>query len=175
MTRRRAVVAPLVLVAAVGLVALVVAGVGNPWPARPGIRTIAVRPGVFGLVVDSASGRAFLSGTQGLQMLDIGTGTLLRRTTLPQAPNGGWPATLVPDERSGRVFAIVHPLFGSTSDQVTVLDAASGQQVRTLRFPTGSHAAQVVVDERRGRAYVLLAPSTGRTLMVLMLDATSGR
>src|SRR5205085_7755131 len=50
-----------------------------------------------------------------------------------------------------------------------------GHQVRTLRLPVGSHADQVVVDERRGRAYVLLAPSTGRTLTVPVLDATSGR
>jgi hypothetical protein len=78
-------------------------------------------------------------------------------------------------KRSGRVFAIVHPLFGPGADQVAVLDAVSGQQVRALRFPTSSHADQVVVDERRGRAYVLLAPSTGRTLTLLALDATSGR
>jgi DNA-binding beta-propeller fold protein YncE len=56
-----------------------------------------------------------------------------------------------------------------------MLNAASGHQMRTLRFPVGSHADQVVVDERRGRAYVLLAPSTGRTLTVLVLDAASGR
>jgi DNA-binding beta-propeller fold protein YncE len=177
MTRRRAVVGPLVLVATVGLVVLVVAGVGDPWPARAGIRTIAVSrgPGPLGLVVDSANGRAFLNGTDSLQVLDIATGTLLHRTTVGLAPNGEWPTTIIPDERSGRVFAIMHPLFGPGTDQVAVLNAASGHQVRMLRLPVGSHADQVVVDERLGRAYVLLAPSTGRTLTVLVLDATSGR
>ena len=159
----------------VGLVVLVVAGVGDPWLVRASIRTIAVSPGPFGLVVNSATGRAFLSGTQGLEVLDIATGASLHRTTLPLAPNGGWPPTVIPDERSGRVFAIVHPLFGPGADQVAVLNAASGHQVGTLRFPVGTHAAQVVVDEHRGRAYLLLTPSTGRTLTVLVLDATSGR
>jgi hypothetical protein len=118
MTRQRAVVGPLLLVATVVLVVLVVAGVGDAWPARTAIRTIAVSrgPGPFGLVVDSATGRAFLSGTDGLQVLDIATGTLLHRRTVRLAPNGEWPPTVVPDERSGRVFAIAHPLFGPGAD-----------------------------------------------------------
>jgi hypothetical protein len=113
MTRRRAVVGPLVLAAMMGLVVLVVAGVGDPWPARVAIRTIAVSPGSgpFGPVVDSTTGRAFLNRTDSLQVLDIATGILLHRTTVRLAPNGEWPATILPDERTGRVFAIVRPLF----------------------------------------------------------------
>jgi hypothetical protein len=117
------------------------------------------------------AGRAMLgSGVQGLQVLGIGTGTLLRHVALRQVPKGGWPAMLVPDERSGRVFAIVHPLFGPGADQVAVFDAVSGQQVGPLRwlpFLPGAPATQTatnsvtVIDLSRVSTYGRLGVAVG--------------
>jgi DNA-binding beta-propeller fold protein YncE len=68
---------------------------------------------------------------------------------------------VVVDERHGRTFVIHRSAADPTSkptdspmnDQVTVLDAGSGQVLRTLSV--GRFAVALAVDETRGRLFVL--------------------
>ncbi len=123
-----------------------------------GMGTTADGPGA--LVVDSASGRAFVRDAAGVvSTIDLAHDTVVRRESLNAS---GVPAI---DARGGRVF--VPSTRGSGgAGSVQALDATTG--VVTRSFDAGARPSAVAFDARSGR---LVVAEDGD---VRVLDATSG-
>jgi YVTN family beta-propeller protein len=118
------------------------------------------------IAVDAAGGRIFVlnSGDSTLSVLDARTGIVRNTIALAgsQPANGGLVATLALDERRGRLFVIhggiTDPSGQSTEGQLTMLDAASGRVLRTLRV------SRLPID-------LAVDPATSRLFLV---DADAG-
>jgi|GEM_PF-1634781 len=94
--------------------------------------------------------------TDALVMVDTTNGAFLRRVALP-----GSASTFIADERTHRVFVI-------NDAGITVLDAATGQPIRTLRL-SGS---ALFVDRRNGQVWLLAYDPRRSSLYVL--DGSTG-
>ena len=132
--------------------------VGNAGIQDAGMGTTADGPGA--LVVDSASGRAFVRDAAGVvSAIDLVHDTVMRRESLNAS---GVPAI---DARGGRVFV---PSTGGSggAGSVQALDATTGAVVRS--FVVGARPSAVAFDARSGRLAVAEAGD------VRVLDATSG-
>lgn len=129
-----------------------------PLAAAPIARTTLLNQFPYGLVIDQATGRAFLA-TAGdpatpfgspsiaagardqVAVFDLATGALLRTVSL-----GAGPLLLAVDQRAGHVFA------ASGANSVTMLDATNGEPVHTTAL--GDTPLAMAVDDTLGRLYV---------------------
>lgn len=115
------------------------------------LRVIAVsaaeRPA---MAVDTRTDRIFLTGPDGVVVLDGRDGSVLRTIPLAVAPNA--LAGLAVDARTGHVFAVDH-----NDAAVIMMDTRGGRVLRAIAV--GSGPTDVVVDERTGRAFVVNADS----------------
>jgi len=173
--RRRPGVAALLALGVIGLALAIVAGRPGPGPV---LTTIAVGSfsGAASLSVDEGAGRAYVVADSGggsaghavVRVLDTTRATVVRTTALPGQPFG--LTTVLVDARRGRAYAAS---TGSTSCSssgggpqtctttgaaVVVLDARTGQPLRTLAVDAGRGLA---LDGRTGLLYAL--PSAGGT------------
>jgi len=122
--------------------------------------TGATADGPGALVVDSASGRAFVRDAAGVvSVIDLAHDTVVRRESLNAS---GVPAI---DARGGYVFV---PSTGGRggAGSVQALDATTGAVVRS--FVVGARPSAVAFDARSGRLVVAEAGD------VRVLDAASG-
>ncbi len=152
--------------------------------ARTGtlLRTVAVLDHGTAFGIAPRSGHIFIAGTATtgattVRMLDARSGSVLR--TIPIDTN---PSMVVVRERTGRVY-VVSGGIGSCDQRntcsvldssVSVLDAATGRLLRTLRVAGGATA--IGVDDRAGRAVVTSDTQFGRgSGTISVLDARTGR
>jgi len=199
--RRPLVVATMVLVAlGLGSLAAVVIA-GRPEPS-PVLATVAATGGrglpVIG--VDEGAGRVYVAtrlgggsgGTMAVRVLDAATGALIGTAALPlpgQNSGGSAITAVVVDARRGRAYASSTGSSSCTSSgggpqtcvtagaAILVLDARTGQSVRTLPIDAGGALA---VDGRTGLLYALPAvawgaPSGSGTTLVRAIDPGTGR
>ncbi len=122
--------------------------------------------GSAGMVFDARTDRLFVSGNDGVTVLDAHTGRVVRSVSLPEGEPG-----LAVDMAAGRVVA---SLYDSTmrTYSVVLLDATTGRMLRTI-YDVG----RGVVDSRAGRYISTESPlsSSGGPLGVTGLDTRSGR
>jgi len=197
--RRRPGVAVLLALGVIGLALAIVAGRPGPGPV---LTTIAVGSfsGGASLSVDEEAGRAYVVAYSGggsagravVRVLDTTRATVVRTTALPGQPFG--LTTVLVDARRGRAYAAS---TGSTScgssgggpqtctttgAAVVVLDARTGQPLRTLAVDAGRGLA---LDGRTGLLYALPSAggtpsggpptSGGGTTRVTVIDPRTGR
>ncbi len=176
----------LVAVAALILGAML-AGVGPPVAARttttpattaPLLRTVDVgrEPVALAVAVDEATGRAFVTVTGRVFMLDAHTGAVLRAISVG---GGGPTGGLAVDARYGEVFVAVrgvdHGPAGSGPGSIAVLDATTGPLKRSIP----QYADLLAVDGAARRIMLPYACGDDTTgfadMCVDTLDAVTGR
>jgi len=152
--------------------------------ARTGmvLRTVAVPDQGTAFGISERNGHIFIArtatnGATTVRMLDARRGAVLR--TIPIDTN---PSMVVVRERTGRVY-VVSGGVGSCDQRntcsvldssVSVLDAATGRLLRTLRVAGGANA--IGVDDRAGRVVVTSDTQLGRgSGTISVLDARTGR
>jgi len=122
--------------------------------------------GTAGMVLDARTERLFVSGNDGVTVLDARTERVVGRVSLPEGEPG-----LAVDATAGRVVA---SLYDSTTRtySVALLDATTGRVLRTI-YDVGPG----VVDPRVGRYIATESPlsSSGGVISVTGLDTRSGR
>lgn len=127
------------------------------------VRSVALGPAPFGLVIDEQTTRAFVAdladGT--VRMFDARSGGLLRTLSFsPLAAND-----IAIDPLTNRVF-VASTLYNT----VLTLDARSGALLRTVR-----NAGDVLtVDSQTGRVFAFISNNGSTTNPVGVLDARSG-
>src|SRR5205823_5658199 len=131
----------------------------RPAAAGPVVHTVALdqRVRVVGdVVLDAPTGRVFLlaatfgdsDDTAAVQMLDLGTGAVLRTVAVAV----GLPVTQALDERTQRHFVLTYPVYRPGPGRVSVLDARTGSIVRTT--PVGLNPGALAVDALTDRVFV---------------------
>jgi len=172
--RRRPGVAVLLALGVIGLALAIVAGRPGPGPV---LTTIAVGSfsGVASISVDEGAGRAYVvadsgggSGHEVVRVLDTTRATVVRTAALPGQLFG--LTTVLVDARRGRAYTASTGSASCISSgggpqtctitgaAVVVLDARTGQPLRTLAVDAGRGLA---IDGRTGLLYAL--PTAGGT------------
>src|SRR5205085_2718313 len=135
-------------------------------PVQPILRTVAVGPSPLAVRVDEHSHHAFVlsvardnSSTAEVSMIDTTTGRLLRATVVAQ-----FPQALTMDMRTGHVF------IANADNTVRILDARTGDVLRTSAVRAASGATTMMVDGAPYAHVFMLGD-----MNVSMLDAESGR
>ncbi len=121
------------------------------------------------VVVDSATGRAYISGSATNEVMAIDTATLevIDTITIRTSLRGGDFTTmgLALDVKGGRVFAV-----SRTSDEVAVIDDATLKVVKVYAVAGAKNATSVAFDPATDRLFVASQDSDN----LVILNATSG-
>ncbi len=110
------------------------------------LRTVPAGTDLFAEVVDAPSGHVFFAGDNGVEMLDIHSGMLLR--TIPLCDNDAF--SLAVDSRIGHVFA-----FGKAG-VVTMLDARDGRILHRVAIPAVAHNPMWQVQVNEGAHWLVV-------------------
>jgi len=127
------------------------------------LRTVPADADLYAEVVDAPSGHVFFAGDNGVEMLNIHSGTLLR--TIPLHNNDAYH--LAVDSRTGHVFA-----FGKDG-VVTMLDARSGRIARSVKVRGAVFDSYV--DEQAGWLIVRHENNKGSITGVEHIDTRTGK
>ncbi len=140
------------------------AGLVSVLDAQSGALLRTVRVGAFpgSVVIDAATGRAFVATAQGVSVLNARQGTVLQTVRLSDGA-----ARIVVAERARHVF-VTGATVQSRFTLVHMLDARSGALLHTIRV--GAQSAVVAAAERSGQ--IVVATYTADT--VSMIDARTG-
>ncbi len=109
------------------------------------LRTTRVGPAPRTVVVDERSGRVFVNGSQGLDILDASTGGVIRSMT-------GIARVLAVDQRTHRVFVMNY------SGRVSMLDDVDGHSLGGVPFrgmPLFGEGSRAAADDLTGNVYIL--------------------
>jgi DNA-binding beta-propeller fold protein YncE len=121
---------------------------------------IAGTDGVHGIAADPALGRGFSTNGKSNSLTEFDLATLARIRDIPLS--GQSPDAILVEPLSGLVFA-----FNARSNNVSIVDPASGRETRTLAFQGNPELA---VHDGRGHVFVNIED----TAQLVDIDARSG-